>query len=273
MKQLNKLVYIFALFFGFWSVGQDQKIIWTESFSKPIHWNDVWCSDGLGNVIRTNRTVIEKYDTTGSLMFSQSIRAIGKSTELTTVNSMKILSFSDEQQTLCSLDNTLTLSENCIDLADFNIQSAIHVSASSQPDRIWIMDQLNYHLMSLNLRTGKYSEISNLTGILNFEQVDEMKEYGNELFILDRSKGLYRFDLYGTLISYFPQDGCLAFAVQDGNAMILKKDGILMIDMESEEEQNLHLPIPEIIDFSVNGSSFYFRTVDKIFRYKLSLNK
>jgi hypothetical protein len=217
--------------------------------------------------------VIEKYDSIGGLKFSQSIRAIGKSTELTTVNSMKILSFSDQQQTLCTLDNTLTLSENCIDLQEFEIQSAIHVSASSQPDRVWVMDQLNYHLMSLNLTTGKYSEISNLTGILNIEYVDEMKEYGNELFILDKSKGLYRFDFYGSLLSYFPLDESLAFAVQDGNAMILNKDGILLIDLETEEEQIITLPKPDITDFSVNGSSFYFRTVDKIFRYNLSLAK
>jgi hypothetical protein len=186
---------------------------------------------------------------------------------------MKILTFSDEQQTLCTLDNTITLSENCIDLSEFEIQSAIHVSASSQPDRVWVMDQLNYHLMSLNLTTKKYSEVSNLTGILNMDYVDEMKEYGNELFILDKSKGLYRFDFYGSLLSYFPQDESLAFAVQDGNAMILKKEGILIIDLETEEEQTISLPKADIIDFSVNGSSFYFRTVDKIFRYNLSLAK
>lgn len=270
---MDKLGTIFFFLFSFWSFGQDQNLVWTESFSKPIHWSDVWCTDGLGNLIKTNRNVIEKYDSIGVLMFSQSIRAIGKTTELTTVNSMKILSFSDQQQTLCTLDNTLTLSENCIDLQEFEIQSAIHVSASSQPDRVWVMDQLNYHLMSLNLTTGKYSEISNLVGILNMEQVDEMKEYGNELFILDKSKGLYRFDFYGSLLSYFPNEESLAFAVQDGNAMILKKDGILLIDLESEEEQIISLPKPDIIDFSVNGSGFYFRTVDKIFRYKLSLAK
>lgn len=270
---LNKLISIFIVLLSFWSFGQESKLIWTESFSKPIHWSDVWCTDGLGNLIKTNRNVIEKYDSLGVLKFSQSIRAIGKSTELTTVNSMKILSFSDQQQTLCTLDNTLTLSENCIDLQDFEIQSAIHVSASSQPDRVWVMDQLNYHLMSLNLTTGKYAEISNLTGILNMEHVDEMKEYGNELFILDKSKGLYRFDFYGSLLSYFPLEGSLAFAVQDGNAMILQKEGLLLIDLSTELEQFIQLPKEDISDFSVHGSSFYFRTVDKLFRYNLSLAK
>jgi hypothetical protein len=127
--------------------------------------------------------------------------------------------------------------------------------------------------MSLNLSTGNYTEISNLTGILNIEKVDEMKEYGNELFILDKSKGLYRFDFYGSLVSYFPVEECLAFAVQDGNALLLKNNELLMIDMETEEEQLMKLPKGDITDFSVLGSSFYFRTVDKIFRYNLSLTK
>lgn len=251
--------------------AQDSVVKWSQVYSRPISWYDVWSVDGVGNLIKTNRNLIEKLDSTGSVRFSQSIRSLGSFTEISPVNAMKLMTFSADQQTICTFDNTLTLSENCIDLSEFGVQSAIHVSASAQPDRVWVLDQLNSQLMCLNLSTKKYTEVSNLAGLLNLEQVDELREYGNELYILDRSKGVYRFDFFGSLVSYFPEDGCSAFAVQGNNLFLLKKDALMVIDLETEESRSFDLPLKQISDFSVQGSVFFFRTVDKIFRYRASL--
>ena len=265
------VAYVLLLFTALHLSAQDSLVKWTQSYSKPIAWFDVWSVDGMGNLIKTNRHVIEKFDSSGNVLFSQSIRSLGGFSEISPVNAMKLMTFSADQQTVCTFDNTLTLSENCLDLTEFGIQSAIHASASAQPDRIWVLDQLNYHLMALNTSTRKYMEVSNLTGLLNLEQVDELREYGNELYLLDKSKGLYRFDFFGSLVSYFPEEGCQAFAVDGKNLFLLKKSDILIIDLETEESQMLKLPMKQISDFSAHGSVFFFRTVDKIFRYRLSL--
>lgn len=265
--------FIHIVFTSVLSLGhaQDSLVIWVETFTKPISWFDVWSVDGMGNLIKTNRNTIEKFDSTGVVKFSQSIRSLGGVSEISPVNAMKLMTFSADQQTLCTFDNTLTLSENCLDLSDFGIQSAIHISASAQPNRVWILDQLNYHLMSLDLSTKKYSEVSNLSGLLNLEQVDELREYGNELFLLDRSKGLYRFDFFGSLVSYFPEEGCKAFAVRGKDLFLLKEDRLIIIDLATDEQQSVPLPLAGIDDLSVQGSVFFFRTVDKLLRYRVSL--
>ena len=100
-----------------------------QSAWKALHeWeigdDEIWTTDVLGNVLLTKKNLIQKYDSAGVLKYSQSIRSFGRLQDIQAVNSMKIVAFSEEQQTICLLDNTLTLSENCLELADFNIGNA-----------------------------------------------------------------------------------------------------------------------------------------------------
>jgi hypothetical protein len=186
---------------------------------------------------------------------------------------MKLLVFSEEQQTICMLDNTLTLSEQCIDLGKYGIGMAVHVSSSSQPDRVWVVDQLNSRLLSLNWRSDVLIEVGNLKGILDIDEIDEMIEVGNELFIFDRSKGVYRFDLYGSLLNFYSAEGFSAFEVKENFLLLLSQDQLMFIDMSTEEKEYIPVPVDNSIDFRVSGKTFILRTVDKLFRYNLSLTE
>jgi hypothetical protein len=246
---------------------------WTQTLSIELGKNDIWGKDLQGNLIKTDRNTIQKYDSLGRLLYSQSIRSIGKLAEISPINVMKVLVFSEEQQTLCVLDNTLTLSEECVDLGKYGIETAIHVCASSQSDRVWVIDQLNSRLLSLNWRSDVLIEVGNLKGILAIDRIDEMIEVGNELFIFDSSKGIYRFDFYGSLLNFYPQEGFLAFDIRSNFILLLKNDELHWLDMTTEQMEHLQLPVSNLIDFGVSGKTFIFRTVDKLFRYNLSLTE
>jgi len=81
----------------------------------------VWNIDNLGNIYAIQNEVIVKFDSTGKQTFSQSIKSLGRISEIEPINSMKIVLFSEEQQNICFLDNTLSLNGNCKNFEEFDV--------------------------------------------------------------------------------------------------------------------------------------------------------
>lgn len=246
----------------------DTSIVWRLEGEYTIGKNEVWSTDILGNVYITDQKVIEKFDSTGVKKFSQSVKSFGKITEIRPVNTMKLVLFSEDQQILCWMDNTLTLGEECIDLSKYGIGLATHIAASGQPEKLWVVDQLNSTLLLLDLgRSNQSQEIKNLKGILNMADVTGISEVNNELFLLDNNGIIYHFDLYGSMIGKHEYDGVKGYAVKQ-DAIIILTDRTLMIKHFSDEhKKTISVPIGAVDEFRISGSYFYFRTENKILKY------
>ena len=274
---MKQLIYISILFISqtceiiAQSDSTEQNGEWKALHSWGIGSDEIWTTDVLGNVLLTKKNLIQKFDSTGVLKYSQSIRSFGRLKDIQTVNSMRIIAFSKEQQTVCLLDNTLTLSENCIELADFNIGNATSFCVSSQPDKIWILDQLNSRLLLLSLgKTNQFQEISNLKGILALDHVDQLTEYNNRLYIIDRTKGIYEFDLYGTLLNVIPAEGFTSVFFAKENAFLLTNEHLKVIHLVSLKTTQIPIPVKDVTQFQITESAFYFRSTSKIYNYLLS---
>jgi hypothetical protein len=253
-------------------LGQEKSIVWTKGTVIELGENEIWNVDLLNNIILTRRNVIEKYDSSGVLKFSQSIRSIGKLAELEPLNFMKIYAFSEEQQVLCVFDNTLTLSEKCLDLSEFGIGMAVHIASSIQSDRVWVLDQLNSRLVSIKTgRTANSQEVKNLGGILNIQSISGITEYNNELYLTDYEKGVYRFDLYGSLIDFYPVEACDQLLVIDGNMLTLCSGKLNMLELNTSKSIEIDLPLNNIQSFKAHGNSFWFHSENKVINYRLSL--
>lgn len=265
-------LFILTLFSSHWLLAQpgDPNVsqFWKPMGEYAIGKNEVWSTDILGNVYVTNRKAIDKYDSTGIQKFSQSVKSFGKVAEIRPVNTMKLVLFSEDQQILCWMDNTLTLGEECIDLSKFDIGLATHVAASGQPDKLWVVDQLNSKLLLLDLgRSNQSQEIKNLKGILNMSDVQGISEVNNELFLLDNKGVIYRFDLYGSLIGSYEFEGVKGFAVKDDALVVLTENTLLINHLSDEHKTNISVPIGAVDEFRISGSYFYFRTENKILKY------
>lgn len=246
----------------------DLSKFWKPEGEYAIGKNEVWSTDILGNVYLTDRKVIEKYDSTGIQKFSQSVKSFGKVTEIRPVNTMKLVLFSEDQQILCWMDNTLTLGEECIDLSRFGIGLATHVAASGQPEKLWVVDQLNSKLLLLDLgRSNQSQEVKNLKGILNMSEVREISEVNNELFLLDNNGVIYRFDLYGSLVGKYEYDGVKGYAVRDDALIVLTDSSLLIKHLSDEHSSIISVPIGAVDEFRISGAYFYFRTENKILKY------
>lgn len=272
MKNSYKILFIY-LCFSFISLSQDS-LIWQEKASFLIDSADIWTVDALGNIYITKKEVIHKYDSVGILKFSQSQKSIGRLTSLQSINTMKLIVFSEEQQLFCFLDNTLTPYETCVDLIDHSIGNATKIAISSQPNKFWVYDQLNsrLHLLSL-IQTEQAQEVENLKGMLNSIQISNMIEQNGFLYLTDTLQGVFVLDMYGSLVNSIKKSTVFGIQVDFENIYLLEAENITIIDLETNQEMKIECPIKDVIEFRKNSQYYYFRTNTEIKKYKLLFNK
>ncbi|TNF46997.1 MAG: hypothetical protein EP305_09205 [Bacteroidetes bacterium] len=252
--------------------SQSDSLTWKEIRSFELGKSETWNVDILQNVYLTKKNLLKKYDSVGVMKFSQSFRSVGRISAIEPVNFMKVLVFSEEQQSVCWLDNTLTLGNDCIDLSDLGFDYAMKVAVSGQPDKIWIIDQLNLKLRLVPAHnSAQFQEIKNLNGIAGIVEAAKIMEYNNELFLLDRSTGIYRFDLYGSLIEHIKNEEVEDIGFWNGHLLLLKNDQLQTIDLSNGLTAEIGLPIKGVKEFRISDKLFYLRTEEKVINYRVSL--
>ncbi|OFZ55558.1 MAG: hypothetical protein A3D92_13545 [Bacteroidetes bacterium RIFCSPHIGHO2_02_FULL_44_7] len=251
-----------------------QKGSWIEKQIYPMQADGVWSVDGLENVYIAQFGLINKFDSTGKLKFSQSIKSLGSMTQLVPINTMKLIHFSEEQQTLCYLDNTLSPLDDCIDLTEEGIVNAVMVSESNQPNKIWVLDNLNSRLLLLPLdNVYQTQELVNLRGVLDLNQVTQFVERNNQVVLLDATKGVYIFDLYGSLLDYFPEKNVLAVDANEQMLFLLRADGLYIRSFASGETLRVDVPVTGVIDFAYRNHFFFFRTEKAVHKFALQFSE
>lgn len=270
MKLLLNLLFV-SLYFV--SISQS-KYEWIEKSTYKIDSNDIWTTDVLGNVYISKKEIIQKFDSIGNFKFSQSQKSFGRLSSIQVLNTMKLIVFSEEQQQLCFLDNTLTPYESCVNFDDENIGNATKFAVSSQPDKFWIYDQLNSRLHLISSRQlFQNQDVENIKGVLNSIQISFMFEQNNFLYLVDCNQGIYILDMYASLVNFIKRPNINGFQVDSEKFYILEKNKIVFIDSNSNEEINIDAPIDKIIEFKKIGNNYYFRTGKEIKKYHLLLNK
>ncbi len=269
-----KLLTIIAVFIFVYNVSKAQdglNVSWKLMDSISCDSNTVWTVDWIGNLIIQQGGKIDKYDTTGNMLFSQSIKKLGKISAISPVNAMKIALFSEDQQSVCILDNTLTLSQECVDLDRYDIQWASCFSSSGQQEKMWIFDELNNRLLLISTNnTSQFQEVKNVKGILNSAAIVEIEEYENRLFIRENNGRLFEFDIYGSLVNVYDMKGALDFEFRNGNILFLDLNKKEFRLVNGVSEINFELPIQNVRKFEISGAYFFLQTVDKILKYEVS---
>lgn len=267
-----KLLLALFVFLGISARSQDSLSKWILVRTYALDSDAIWNADILENVYVVHNRMITKYDSSGTKKFSQSIKSIGEVKEIMPINTMKLMLFSEEQQVLCLMDNTLTMSEELIDLSEYGITSATLATTSSQPEKIWVLEQLNSRLLLLDL-SGKmqFQEVKNLKGIINLSEINGMIELNNHLFLIGRGV-FYEFDRYGTLLnmielSHFNESNVVCVPSEE-RIFCVRKNELSVLDIsDGKKMSSIMLPMDEILEFKKIGNLYYFRTADKILKY------
>jgi len=255
--------------------SQDEfDVTWQKKMIYSIGEDEVWSVDGLENIYLSNNGQINKYDSTGALMFTQSIKSFGRMTQLIPVNRMNLIHFSEEQQTLCFFETTLTNVDDCIDLSDENIENATLVCGSSQPDKVWVLDNLDSRLILLSIKSrAQQQELKNLRGVLDIEEITQILERGNRLFLLDPAKGVYMFDMYGTLLEFIPQESIQQLDANEQTLFTLSENKLQIYSIKTGESFYVKLPVDGVLEFSFRNRYFFFRSATDVHKYELQLSE
>lgn len=271
MRSWILIVYLFVCSIGF---GQSDSVIWKNLGILNIEPGSTWSMDALENYYVANANGIQKFDSTRVLKFKQSYKSLGNMTALVPINSMKLVHFSEEQQTLCYFDNTLAPTESCMELSDQGIINATLVCRSSQPNKLWILDQVNSTLVLISLdATGQRQEIKNLRGILNVESVSQIIERNNQLMLVDPTRGIYIFDLYGSLLEFIERSDVIGIDATENALFILQGNVLTIRSSVSLKEWETVLPINGVNSFVFIRNHFFFSNAEGVHKFAFQMSE
>lgn len=268
-----KYILLFLCFWGAQSlVFSQEKLELVYSF--PIGNDSEWHADLLGNLYIANKDVLVKFDTANVRQYSQSIKSMGRVRQISSINTMKIVLFSVQQQSITLVDNTLSEANEIYDLVELGFGSVSLMAISSQPNKFWIYDQAASRLVLLDLsNTQQQQEIENVRGILNSNEILWMKEDKNILYLLNDEHTLFSFDTYGTLMDViqFPADTKSVDVFQE-QIFVLKKDGLFAYQVEDKNFQKVPVEAEGVREIQWGNRYFFVRAGGVILKYQIVMN-
>ena len=235
--------------------------------SSLVTLNSVWDVDELGNTILVEANQLKKYDPKGNLLFTQSIKNVGNITKLDARNPMKIMFFSEEQQLVGVLDNSLTIQGESFDLSNFELNYVQVFSSSFQNNKFWVYDQDNSKLELLSTNNQQSVKIENLKSLLGYNEVTQLIEEGNFLYLYDKTKGVYKLDNYGNLIDFISIQTGTYISVEKNVVYVLCGTSLRAYSEKEAVPMELSLPLTGILQFKKQGEYFYFLEKNKLSKF------
>ena len=245
----------FRLLFVIWSMCSlvhAQQLTLVETFVSPTPI-DTWSIDGQNNLLVVSENNIQKKEIKGERRFNQTFKSLGNIQSISPINAMKIVLFSDVQQSIAIVDNTLSQQGDIIDLSELGFSNVVFICASNRPNLIWVFDQFR---SSLNLVDFQKSQI--LQSIQNVEtkgnSILELKEYQDHLYVLFSDGMMNRYDFLLTFSGSYNLENCQQFGFWnqqivclDANATALRFVPVNMRASQRNPDWQIDSPITSFI--------------------------
>lgn len=218
--------------------SQELTLVESYTSSTPI---DTWTIDGQNNLLVVSENNIQKKAINGELRFNQTFKSLGNIQSISPINAMKILLFSDVQQSIAIVDNTLSQQGDIIDLSELGFSNVVFICASNRPNLIWVFDQFR---SSLNLVDFQRSQI--LQSIQNVEtkgiSILEMKEYQDHLYVLFSDGMINHYDFLLNFSGSYDLENCHAFGFWNQQIVCLDTNAASLRFVLMEKKSNQRIP-------------------------------
>lgn len=252
---MKNFILLFLLLNVICSFGQIN-FNWTELWSKKTE-NAVFTVDNFQQLYYFDQNVLFKVDSTGKEIFKQSIKKWSEISNIDARNPMKLLCFSEDQQLVEYLDNTLTKQQDIIDLSAEDFSFVTKVASSSQPDKIWVFDSDNSRLTLYTQQKNQIQRIDNIYGLLNAKYIHQILEYNNQLFLVDPTKGIFVLDRYGTMIDFIQLPNIKHIQIENEKLYFLQDEKFFFMDLTDKYSEQIILPIDQVKRFHKIENKLY----------------
>lgn len=268
MKTLN-LYFVIVLLISGNCYGQT--FDWKLEYSYSNKNIEAWDITPLEELIVSEQGTLYKLDTNFKVAFTQSRKGFGTISKIDARHSLKTMLFSENQQMIGFLDNTLSFQDAKIDLAQLNIGYGTHVCYSDQSSRFWVFDEQNARLVRFEgiKASVAQSEISNLMAITFNDMPTKLVESQNQLFLFYEGQGIFVFDYYGSLLRKYAYKDAIQIYPTEKYLYILKKNTIVRLNRKTDQEESITLPKSGIEDFRVFRNEVYFKDKNGVSKYSL----
>jgi len=130
----------------------------TWVFEKELTLKDSnynWTSDEWGQLYQWKDNTVWLQNEQNQQPFQETYKTLGDISDIQPINGLRGLLFSENQQMLGLVDNTLQLQEGIIAFYELDFSSVSKIAASSRPDFIWIFDQYRERLILYNFKQAE----------------------------------------------------------------------------------------------------------------------
>ena len=233
--------------------------------------NYSWTSDEWGQLYQWKNNTIWLQQHLNPKPFQETYKTLGEITSLQPINGLRALVFSEGQQMLGVVNNTLQLNEELLALYDFNFSNIAHVAISERPDFVWLFDQYRERLVLFQINTAQVVQVvDNCFGGLDEAKIVQFFEYQQHLFCLLNDGRYFEFDRNLTLVKKLTiAQNCFLFGYQN-ELWLLERNQIEKLG-PSFHSAPIELPTQNYQQLQVLQDRFYFQQGAQIKVYRLKM--
>jgi hypothetical protein len=265
---MNILAPILFILIGFHPMAQTW-ILEKELMLKDSTYH--WTSDEWGQLYQWKDNTVWLQNEQNQQPFQETYKILGDISDIQPINGLRGLLFSENQQMLGLVDNTLQLQEGIIAFYELDFSSVSKIAASSRPDFIWIFDQYRERLILYNFKQAEVIQIvDNCFGDSKDAQIVQFFEFQQNLICLLSDGRYFEYDRNLTLVKKLTlAPGLTLFGFQ--NEIWLQDQNYIEKLKPSIHSGRIELPTPSYQQLQVLQDLFYFQQGQKIKVFRLKM--
>jgi hypothetical protein len=226
-------------------------------------------TDPIGNIYAIcNQNSVIKYNVVGdSIAIFNELRK-GKVSHIDATNPLRILVNYTSSGQLILLDNMLSI-KSVLKIGQMGLQN-VRCVATSADGKIWMYDPLDARLIKIDDKLNiQFS--SSMRNVLQ-QPIDPiwMVEHGRNLYMLDSTQGIFKFDLFGFYNTTYPFQTKEMQCFKE-NIVYTKGNQLFSYNTQTLHEKHILLPLDEAhtLQVRVERNKVYIRTSSRINIYQL----
>ena len=185
---------------------------------------------------------IHQYGPDGQALNTYSPPLPGHTAQIEAWNSAKILVFYDDRQEILMLDRFLT-SIAQVRLTDF-LDGSIRVATLAPDDRLWLFNESDLTLRQFDPNPQRFTLSTPLDLIIGRSKPDFrfLRQYQNNLYLVDRTSGIFVFDNLGNYRKKLPFTGLNSVGFRGDELYYLADNQLHFFQLYTFTERQLSLP-------------------------------